>query len=261
MKTLNATSLIPWTHWFFYGATRSGKTELAATFPKPLFIVPQNEASITTLMGRDIPYVLCGSPFGSYDEEKGVGGLIGMRDKNGNQEIGILDSLERLYKKNPKTFPYETIVLESMSHYTDLVEEHLTAGATKQMDPLAWGKMKDHLRHVQTRLRAMQVHVVFTCLDELKTNEKSGVTIGGPLMSGKAARTLPSSCDAIGYCRRAGDRFFVHFKNFGHYQAGSRFTRMPSQIENFSFKAVEQFTLPDDSKRTKVTPIRKTVLK
>jgi hypothetical protein len=111
---------------------------------------------------------------------------------------------------------------------------------------LAWGKMKDHLRHVQLRLRKMQVHVVFTCLDELKTNEKSGITSGGPLMSGKAARTLPASCDVIGYCRRSGDRYFVHFKPYMHYYAGSRLKNMPAQIENFEFTKLEKYTLPQD---------------
>jgi hypothetical protein len=244
MKVLNAEELIPWTHWFFYGATRSGKTELAATFPKPLFIIPQNEASITTLMGRNVPYVLCSGPFGRFDEEKGTGGMVGMKDKDGNQEAGILDKLESQYRKNPKTFPYDTIVVESMSHYCDMVEEHLTNSSQKQMDPLAWGKMKDHLRHVQLRLRRMQVHVVFTCLDDLKTNEKSGITIGGPLMSGKAARTLPSSCDVIGYTRKAGGRYFVHFKQYGHYYAGGRLKGLPEQVENFDFAELEKFTLP-----------------
>ena len=246
MKVLNAQTLIPWTHWFFYGATRSGKTELAATFPRPLFIIPQNEASITTLMGKNIPYVLCSGPFGSFDEEKGVGGLVGQRDKSGNQELGILDHLERDYRKDPKKFPYDTIVVESLSHYCDMVEEVLTNGAQKQMDPLAWGKMKDHLRHVQLRLRKMQVHVVFTCLDELKTNDKSGITVGGPLMSGKAARTLPSSCDVIGYTRRVGGRYFVHFKPYSHYYAGGRLKGLPDQVENFNFAAVEQYTLPQE---------------
>jgi len=251
MKTLNAQALVPWTHWFVYGATRSGKTEMASTFPDPLFIVPQNEASITTLMGRDVPYVLCSSPFGAFDESTGIGGLVGQKDKHGNSEIGILDALERMYRKNPNSFPYQTIVLESMSHYCDMVEEHLTMGATKQMDPLAWGKMKDHLRHVQLRLRKMNVHVVFTCLDETKTNEKTKITTGGPLMSGKAAKTLPSSCDVIAYTRRAGDKFYVHFKNYSHFYAGTRFPRFPQQIENFRFEDVEQFTLPEPPKAAK----------
>ena len=105
LSAKNATALIqPWTHWFFYGESGSGKTVNASSFPRPLFLVPQNEGSIATLRGRDIPYYEItdmGSPL-----QNGVGGM--------NR---ALDEVEALYNEAPDQFPFDTTVIENLSHY------------------------------------------------------------------------------------------------------------------------------------------------
>lgn len=245
MKTLNAKGLKPWTHWFFYGRTRTGKTTAAATFPRPFFIIPKNEGSITSLMGRDIPYVIVTKPYGAFNESTGEGGLLALRDKEGNMsKPGILDMLEKEYQANPGAFPYDTLVFDAMSHYQDMVIEHLTDGDTRQMDQLRYGKLSGHFRHVHLRLRNMGVHVVFIALDQLKTHEGAvKITEGSPMISGKGGYLLPSSCDVIAYFQRVGNVHRAHMRNFSSYAAGSRFPGMPAYVDNFNFAELEPYTL------------------
>ena len=222
-----------WHHWFFYGATGSGKTTLASTFPRPVFILPKNEGSIVTLRGRDIPY------YEVVDMDK-----TPLRDGVGSMSH-VLDTLERAYYKDPDDFPFDTIVIESVSHYSDLVIEQLTAGGKLHMDQPKWGILTAHLRNIQSRLRNMEVNVVFTALDAVKEDD-SGTTVGGPLIQGASAKKLPSSCDAIGYCEEVGGaknkapKYRVHFRRKGVYVARGRLKGLPSEIDNFDFAEVDK---------------------
>src|SRR3979409_1439329 len=148
----NAKDIVaPWTHWFLYGDSRSGKTRSAATFPRPIFLVPYNEQSITTLRGMDIAYYEITGQKGAV-----VDGAGGLED--------VLLELENEYYASPDTFPYDTVVLESISHYADLAIEELTRSGKVFMDQGKWGQFLAHFRNIQGRLRKMQVHAVFTAL-------------------------------------------------------------------------------------------------
>lgn len=222
-----------WHHWFFYGPTGSGKTTLAATFPRPVFILPKNEGSIVTLRGMDIPY------YEVVDMDK-----TPLRDGVGSM-CHILDTMERAYHKDPESFPFDTIVIESVSHYSDLVIEQLTNGGKLHMDQPKWGILTAHLRNIQSRLRNMDVNVVFTALDAVKEQDDGSVT-GGPLIQGASAKKLPSSCDAIGYCEEKGGgnntppKYRVHFRRKGAFAARTRLKGIPPKIDNFNFAEVDK---------------------
>jgi hypothetical protein len=225
----NALELIqPWTHWFLYGDSGSGKTQDAATFPRPLFLVPQNEGSLATLRGQDVPYYEItdmSSPI--------VAGTGGMNR--------VLEEIERAYASAPDDFPYDTIVLESMSHYCDLVIEELSDGGKTIMDQFRWGKLSSHLRNVQARLRRLDVHVVFTALARTDKAD-DGTVVGEPLMPGQSALKLPAACDVIGYCEvttsKNAPQYKVHFRRHRHFMARSRFKGLPSTVEDFDFQQV-----------------------
>lgn len=237
----NAADLInPWAHWFFYGPTGSGKTQLASTFPRPLFIVPQNEKSIATLRGLSFPYYeVCDMDRAKLNTKTGVGSMI-----------SIIDKIEFLYRRAPDKFPFDTIVVESLTHYADLVQEQLTNGATKTMAQHDWNSISSHMRSIQTRARALELHWIFTALDKTEQSDDGKTVIGGPHLSGQLATKFPSSCDVIGYCEeiRGKDEsiYRVHFRRHKYFPARSRYRRIPPVIDNFNFADVQFALEPDE---------------
>lgn len=236
----NAAEIVsPWTAWFLLGMTGSRKTTAAATFPYPIFIVPRNEQSIMTLRGRNIPYVEVDTP----DEM--------------NETITMLETQARTAAmllaqgKNDEAwaaFPWQTVVVESLSHYTDMIIEALTGtkGGWQQgkMDQQKWGHLSSHLRSIHTRLRALPCHLVYTALATVKENESTGVVEGGPLMSGAMAMKLPSACDAIGYCEVVAGIGRVHFQRFKQFPARVRVppgSNFPAHIDDFSWEKVAPY--------------------
>lgn len=218
-----------WTHWFFYGDSGAGKTELAHTFPKPIFLVPQNEGSIVTLRGRNQPYV----EIVDWDKTPQRGGSGSM--------VHALDALERLYHANPDNFPYDTIVIESVTHLGDLIIDQLTNGGKTQMSQNLWGTFGSNLKSIQTRLRRLQVNVVFIALAKTDSSEDGKTLAGGPYIQGQSADKLPAACDVYGYVELYGDTHRVHFKKYRHFSARTRFNRMPGMMENFHYDDVRDF--------------------
>lgn len=237
----NAADLTqPWTSWFFYGATGSGKTRAAATFPAPFFIVPQNEKSINTLRGMNVPYTEV------FDRNSMFAALSWLENQYAAMQRALSQGKD---EEADRLFPYQTIVVESISHYSDLVIEDLTNKGTKQMDYQQWGRLASHLRTIQNRLRAMDVHSIFTSLDQ--TNEDG--TVGGPLISGQTKVKMPSACDYIGYFEAVTvsrkTAYNSHWRQYGKFFARVRQSELhakdvgefPAMIESFHFSKVAKY--------------------
>lgn len=229
-----------WSHFFLYGPTGAGKTEAASTWPQPVFIVPYNEQSIATLKGRDVAY---------YELTNMTDKLVGNRGGLGP----ILDELFNAYQEDPDSFPFQTIVIESISHYLDLVVDEISQGGRRQMDQRHWGSVLAHFRNTQSRLRNMQVHVVFTALAEIYKDKEGNITGGGPMISGATAKKLPSACDVIGYCeykpgaKNVPPTYRIHFRDHGIYPARARFRGWPGSVDNFHFDKVNHLLRGADS--------------
>lgn len=244
----SAASIVsPWTHWFLYGATGSGKTQAASTFPDPLFLVPAAEGSHLTLAGREIPYITLGRD--ANDE------VIGIRDHLN----GVLTMLERRHADMRKAltagdeqaafdaFPWQTVVLESMTHLCAMLQDDISQNGKIKMDQQRWGMMSDFLRSVHTRLRGLDCHVVFTALAKIE-GEDGSTQEGCPDIPGKMSRLLPSACDAIGYCEtregtspKAPPTYTVHFRQHRVYPARVRFRGVPGSVQDFTFAAIEKY--------------------
>lgn len=233
----------PWTAWFFYGDSGSGKTHSVSTFPKPLVIVPKNEGSILTLRGLSIDFAEVG---------------------NRADMLGLLHQLETRYRRMcampldapqdelDAAFPYHTIAVESLSHYCELLIEDLSQRGSLKMDYGKWGELGSHIRSIHSRLRSMDVHIVYTSLAKVDDNGR-----GQPMMVGKTAMMTPSACDYLGYCEAIPGRvagappnYRVHFAQFGPWPARARQSpalrqrgveAFPAVIDNFSFDSVRPY--------------------
>jgi len=220
----------PWTRWFLYGPTGSGKTHAAGTFPRPLFIVPPNEKSVVTLMGRDIDYVEV-SCRREMNEQ--------LRDLRSLYDRSMQLIADDKLPEAEELFPWQTIVVESLSHYCELLIEDIGARGSRKMDMQAWGQLSSHLRTIHSQLSDMDVHVVYTALDKV---DDAGN--GQPLLTGKNALMMPSACDVIGFCEavpvpKGKDPLHrIHFRQFGRYPARSRFSGFPDQVDNFDFTQI-----------------------
>jgi hypothetical protein len=228
-ETLNTENLeFPWTRWFIYGDTGSGKTTAASTFPRPLFLVPQSEMSITTLARKKFPYIQIVDK--SSPLKKGVGGMV-----------DTLTQLEKMYESDMNNFPYDTIVCESMTHYMELVQDELTEGNRTPMDVNKYGKLAAHIRNIHARLSDMQVHVVYTALG--KWDEKSDK--GSPYLPGKTGDLLPSACEVYAYMtvkdqgKGNPPLHIMHTRTHAGWKARTRLNRLPAEIRDFNFKQIE----------------------
>ncbi len=240
----------PWTAWFLYGATGAGKTTAAATFPDPLFLIPTNEGSETTLMSRgmDFPFVRIGRD----DSDKPIPAR-----RHLNEIFQELEERHRTMRKLLKegdedsafeVFPWQTIVVESLTHLCDLIIEDISQYGREKMDQQKWGFLSTQLRTIHNRLRNMDVHIVYTALDKLDGGENSKKGI--PNVVGSMAEKLPAACDVMGYLEEINTAkattHRMHFKKFGVYRARTRFHRFPKFVDNFDYADLEPLFLSSD---------------
>jgi hypothetical protein len=235
----------PWTHWFLYGETGSGKTVAAATFPDPLFLVPANEGSELSLRERGVDYIKVGkdadgSPIKARRHMSEILSMLEDRHAKMRAAYAANDDAAAM-----EAFPWQTIVWESLTHYCDLLVEDISNGGAQKMDQQRWGLLSGHLRTVHGRLRNLDVHVVMTSLAKTENDGASGAAMGKPHIVGSMAEKLPSSCDVIGYCEEGpttknGRQWHVHFAKHKWFPARSRFRGLPAKATNFRFADVQQ---------------------
>ncbi len=231
-----------WSTWFLYGASGAGKTVLASSFPRPVFVVPRVEGSIETLRGMDFPYFEVTSAKLAKDDP--------LKDGAGSMDA-VISHLETVYKAAVKAGqdpPFDTIVQESLSHYNDLIVADLTQNGALTMDQGKWGLLSSRLMSMHVRMRALDCHTIYTALDKLEVlDDKS--KYGGPLLSGAPAAKLPAACAVVGYVELyAGKTHRVHFSKYMHWHARSRFSRLPKRDDgpfDTFYARNEQFLSPD----------------
>lgn len=230
----------PWIHACIYGDSGSGKTTAASTFPRPLFIVPAAEGSELSLRGRGIDFIKVG-----VDEH-------GRAHKSPTQHMNqILSDLENRYvrmiqMKDEEAFPWHTIVIESLTHYCDMIQDEISGGFTKAIDQRGWGILSNHLRSIQSRLRKLDVHAVFIALAQLKDEDENGKKVGMPSITGAMAMRLPTACDIFAYSECIPGRtkeeitgtYRMHFVKRGPYMARVRFNEFPPHMDDFSYEKI-----------------------
>lgn len=245
----------PWSTWFIYGPTGSGKTRRAATFPAPLFIIPANEGSHITLLqlGSNFDFVQVGKDPATRERVPArahMDAVLADLERRHRQMIAHENKGE--HEAAAAVFPWSTIVFESLTHYCDLVQEDISRYGTVQMNQQSWGQLSTHLRTIHDRIRNLDVHVVYTALE--KTDQKgegAGSAVeGGPNMTGAMARKMPSACEVIAYCEvvpamkpESPPIYRTYFRQHRQFAARSRFA-FPAYVDNFNFADLEPYMLP-----------------
>lgn len=238
LKIQNTKNLGPrYGHWFFHGLTRSGKTIAASTFPTPIFIVPKLEGSHISLAGKSFDVL-------EVDSASEMDEALTLLESRHVKAQKLWQSGKE--DEGDAAFPWQTVVIESLTHYCDAIVEEYTRGGQTLMDKREWGKLSTHLRNVQARLRRLPVHGVFVALSKTLTDKEGKVLSIEPSFPGSMNEKLPSACEVVVYCeRRAGkprDLFTAHFNRAGVAVAGSRYDALTQQgtMRPFNFAEVEK---------------------
>lgn len=229
---LKASEVKPgYTSWFFYGETRTGKTTAAATFPKPLFIQPTLEDSHVSLTHLDHVSVVFTDKMEKTDE------IITELEARAAKAVPLWKA--NRYDEGDKIFPWETVVVESLTHYCDGVIEELTKNGRVDMDQQKWGKLTAHLRGIHTRLKALPVHVVYVALVK-KVYDRTGHLVDSDFaFPGGMQMKLPSACNGVVYFEKKDGKptlYTAHLTTTGVYSAGNRYQQLRGMRNLMPFK-------------------------
>lgn len=216
------------------GPPGSGKTSIAASFPKPAFIIPRNEGSDAVL----------GEGFTKIDV-----GVHRTVDAAGVEHVGTRPPMAHMFQILDQLFLWqqtgqlhdmcETIVVEQLSHYSGLVELELTNDGAISMSGNnggRWNAFQAHFQQMLDKLFKLDVHVVMTMHDRVRTL-KDQIIGHEPAIAGYSSKFITSSCDLLGYCDREGALHTTYFCKRGAFDARHRLPGLASQIDNFNFPA------------------------
>lgn len=256
----------PKTAWFLYGAMGSGKTRAAASFPAPLFLIPANEGSELTLKqltDKKVPFVRMGKRADGtvVKVRQHIDEIMGDLEKRHAQMWAGLAEADKLRaagddaaadakeRQAAALFPWETIVVESLTHLGDLLVDDVGDMGKKKMDQQGWGVISTFLRTLHSRLRNLDAHIVYTSLAKVQMDDDGGVVAGGPNLIGSMAEKLPSACDTVVYMEELPAQgkdgkptYRAFFRRYKKWHARTRFGGLPDFVDNFNFGALsEQF--------------------
>jgi len=195
-------------HAFLYGPLRSGKTTLASTFPRPVFLSAGNEGGDTTLRFCNVDIIQINS---SKDMKEAVPYI----------------------QQNQAKYGWRTVVIDSVTYYGDILIQEFTKNGERPMQQRDWGLLDLHLQKwLLATLRQMPFHVVWIALEK-PIKGADGQIIGyEPMLYGQSAQKLPGACDLVGrtQVQEARDargvlvpQFVVRTVTMGGAVAGGRF--------------------------------------
>ena len=130
------------------GKTGSGKTHFGATFPKVLFVSDAQEGGAATLESMD--------PEMWWDKKVPPE----VREIENMMELPRLVT-ELLSIKG--TFPWQTVVTDSLSIYASRVLRELKANDPKQDNRQRYGELSDALAALVPRMHSLPAHIVWLC--------------------------------------------------------------------------------------------------
>jgi hypothetical protein len=231
-QVIDLNAVTKYLSFLIYGASRTGKTQLLATFPKPLFIMDGSERGWVTIQSlwqnqREV----------FYDENTAP---VVWPVSNGADMAQAVGEAEAMLRANPGCFG--TVIVDSLTFYADSLFADIAARMGDKYDPRkAYGDLGNQLSFLMNRVNNMQVHTAYVCLE--KEPEEQGKN-GNILLTGGTQFKAPARCnywmhtEKIGTGERAQYRLFTD--SHGKWPAGGRDGgRLPNPLPQMNFKCIE----------------------
>lgn len=210
--------------FLLYGQSGSGKTYMAGTFPKPLFIdLESGMASLLPLIrdGRKILRVPSDGPIVDYDDFLDIVALVEQTIDAGGAE-------------------FQTVVVDSINQLQYLIMAYIVDTFDKtreyedQLTRSDYGKLARMMEQAITRLFSLRnVNVVIICGTQQQSPEDQ---IWPSLVGSKTVPNLMRLADAVGYCysvhNDAGVEHRVSFENCPEWTAKIRGASLPFELPN-----------------------------
>lgn len=174
-----------------YGASGSGKTYLAGTFPSPVFI--DLDDGMTTLMASDIEYYTVDTkPTLDKDAITILGAKSAAKDNGYLKTIALLEHFLNTLDSS------STLVLDSLSIFTDYALEHTLSLANQKTPRIQdWGAAQKLIESTISAFRDAKCHIVVIAHEEFTKDEESGVISWLPMTIGKLRSKLPLYFDEV----------------------------------------------------------------
>lgn len=185
LKTVPVGEVTLTRSWVFYGRSASGKTTLAATFPKPLLLVDAQDEGTDSISDVDGVHVY--SP-NTWDE---------------------LDEVYWSLKENAQGF--KTVVIDTITSVQNLLIREVckpkgskAPGDWGTMTKAQWGEVSSRIKEWITNLRSLPMDVIFIAQDRVFNLDEEDSMEGvvdpevGPNLSPATMRHLCSAVTVIG---------------------------------------------------------------
>lgn len=198
--------------FMLYGDTRTGKTEFASTFPRPLIIADAVEGGYKTIKNMDR-----GKWF-EPDVKPDVRVVENMNDL-----AAVLPTVKALIASKRVL----TVVFDAWSFYADFFLTKIKAATPGIDNRQAYGALGDHLNKMRVEFHALGINVVWCCLAKHPDEDDKK---GRPMIPGKAADKFAAGTDFLLYTRinqkqkdgKLVETHEIRTKQYGAYIVGNR---------------------------------------
>lgn len=215
-----ATALPVYT-FLIHGDTRSGKTEFAATFPRPLVFADVVESGYRTIRSMDRTKWF----------EPGVAPIIkGIQTPN--DIAAFLPELDNMIASNTVM----TVVFDALSFYTDFFLQKLIESMAKPDMRQAYGSLGIHLRKLRSDLHSRGVNVVWNTLCKHPDQDDPK---GRPMVPGQQGDKFSAGVDFLMHSRieqkREGGKIVstehqLRTQQYGAYICGNRLGALADRL-------------------------------
>lgn len=152
---------------------------------------------------------------------------------------------------------FQTVVLDSLTEIQKFNMYSIMTDLTQKrpdLDPdvpgmREWGKNLEQMRKYIRAFRDLDMHTIFTALNMVDRDQKTGQTTMQPMLSGKLAKEAAAFLDVVGYyyVKQMGSGEEAEFKRFLLTQktdsqvAKDRSGKLPMIVEDPTMKTIYEF--------------------